>query len=403
MSAEIKTLIIDDREADAEFIRSFLQQMPPDLAFHVAWESDPQRAIGRLAAESFDLVLLDYQMPEMTGLEVLRRIREMHRALPVIMLTGQGNEMVAVEAMKSGAQDYLRKDQLTVPELSCAIMSVLERKRLEDELAERRHALEQDLRMARELQQAFLPQSLPHFAPEQAPDAMGLRVYHRYTPTFAVGGDFFEVLPISDKSLGIFVSDVVGHGLQAALVTAVLRTLIEELKEEAGDAEGLLQNVNDRLHRILRQTTTPVYATAFYLKLDMDAKLGSFSNAGHPPQLHLRRKLGEIVRLFDVSKAGPILGCEEDAAFPAHGFQIDDDDVFLLFTDGIIEVPDAEGEPFGLARLEAAVKEMIDAPPPKLIDHIINAASQHAGAAVFPDDVCIVAVEASSLLVRAAR
>ena len=98
MSAEIKTLIIDDREADAEFIRSFLQQMPPEHAFHVAWESDPQRAIGRLAAESFDLVLLDYQMPEMTGLEVLRRIREMHRALPVIMLTGQGNEMVAVEA-----------------------------------------------------------------------------------------------------------------------------------------------------------------------------------------------------------------------------------------------------------------------------------------------------------------
>src|SRR5436190_15950252 len=125
--------------------------------------------------------------------------------------------------------------------------------------------------------------------------------------------DFFEVLPISDKSLGIFVSDVVGHGLQAALVTAVLRTLIEELKEEAGDAEGLLQNVNDRLHRILRQTTTPVYATAFYLKLDMDAKHGSFCNAGHPPQLHLRRKLGEIVRLFDVSKTGPILGFEEDA------------------------------------------------------------------------------------------
>src|SRR5437667_1655323 len=235
MPAEIKTLVIDDRESEADFIRSFLQELESEFAFRVAWEADPRRAVGRIAAEPFDLVLLDYQMPGMSGLDVLQKIREMNHALPVIMLTGQGNETIAVEAMKRGAQDYLRKDQLTLPALSCAIMSVLERKRLEDELAERRRALEQDLRMARELQQAFLPQSLPHFAPEQAPDAMGLRFYHRFTPTVAVGGEFFEVLPISDKSLGIFVSDVVGHGLQAALVTAVLRTLIEELKEEAGD------------------------------------------------------------------------------------------------------------------------------------------------------------------------
>jgi sigma-B regulation protein RsbU (phosphoserine phosphatase) len=403
MPDEIRTLIIDDSQADIDYVRSILKKAGPEHSFRVTWESDPKRALGRLAQEPFDLVLLDYHMPAMSGLDVLARIREAHRLLPVIMLTGMGNEQVAVEAMKRGAHDYLRKDQMSVPELTRAVIAALERKRLEDELAERRRALEQDLRMARELQQAFLPQSFPHFAPQQPPDAAGIRFYHRYTPTLAVGGDFFDVLPINEHSVGVFVSDVAGHGMQAALVTAVLRTLIEELKDEAGEADRFLGHVNAGLNRILRQMTTPIFATAFYLKVDLDTKRATFSNAGHPPQLHLRRKHGEVARLYDPSKTGPVLGLAEDAVFPSRMVNVDDEDVFLLFTDGIVEVPNDAGEPFGIARVEAAAKQALTAPPAKLIDHVVGAASQHAGANIFPDDVCIVALEAASLLVRAAR
>jgi serine phosphatase RsbU (regulator of sigma subunit) len=403
MPNEINALIIDDSQADVDFLKGILKKASPDHVFKTVWESNPATALGRVAQETFDLVLLDYHMPAMSGLDVLTKIRELNRQLPVIVLTGMGNEAVAVEAMKRGAQDYLRKDQLTVHELMRAVIAALERKRLEDELVERRRALEQDLRMARELQQAFLPQSFPHFAPQQPPDAAGVRFFHRYTPTLAVGGDFFDVLPINEHSVGAFVSDVAGHGMQAALVTAVLRTLIEELKEEAGEADRFLTQVNVGLNRILRQMTTPIFASAFYLKLDLDAKRATFSNAGHPPQLHLRRKHGEIARLFDPSKTGPVLGLTEDAAFPSRVVNVDDEDVFLLFTDGLVEVPDDNGEPFGIARVEAAAKQVLKESPAKMIDHIVNAASQHASANIFPDDVCIVALEAASLLVRAAR
>lgn len=403
MPKEIRTLIIDDRQSDADFITSFFRQAEPERHFHVEWEPNSQRALNRLTAEPFDLVMLDYQMPVMDGLELLPKIRVAHPRLPVIMMTGQGSEQVAVLAMKLGAHDYLRKDQLTLPALLCAVMTVLERKRMEDELAERRQALERDLLMARELQQAFLPQSFPHFAPTQQPDAMGLRFYHRYTPTFAVGGDFFDVLPIDDQTVGVFVSDVAGHGMQAALVTAVLRTLLEELKDHAGNADTFLEEINGSLHRILRQMSAPVYASAFYLKLDMGERRGCFANAGHPPQLHIRRKHADIVRLYDVSKTGPVLGLEERAEFPAHGFAIDPEDVFLLFTDGIIEVPNAEGEPFGITRLESVVRDAVDLPPTKLIDQIVAAAGKHSGAEMFPDDVCLVAVEAASLLQSTVR
>jgi sigma-B regulation protein RsbU (phosphoserine phosphatase) len=281
------------------------------------------------------------------------------------------------------------------------VITALERKRLEDELSRRRRALEHDLRLARELQEAFLPQSLPHFAPSGPPGETGLRFYHRYTPTLAVGGDFFDVLPLDKHSVGVFISDVDGHGMQAALVAAALRTLIEELQEEAGDPGGFLEHINQGLHRILRQTTTPVYATAFYLKLDAGARQLAFSSAGHRPQLHLRRKLGEVAWLHDESKAGPMLGMEEDALFPARTVPLDPEDVFVLFTDGIVDVPNQQGEPFGPKRLEAVVRGVLDAPAPKIIESIVAAVSQHAGETIFPEDVCIVAVEAASLMERA--
>jgi phosphoserine phosphatase RsbU/P len=401
MPQEIKTLLIDDRESDADYVRGFLQKLSSDYTFLTTWESDPTRALFRLTQQPFDLVLLDYQMPTTSGLDVLSTIRQAHRTLPVIMLTGMGDERIAVEAMKRGAHDYLKKDQMNLADLARAIITILQRKRLEDQLEDQRRVSDRDLRMARELQQAFLPQSFPHFAPQQTPDAMGLRFYHHYTPTLSIGGDFFDVLPIDDNSAGVFVSDVAGHGIQAALVTAALRTLIEELKDVAGDPEEFLTEVNSGLSRILRQTTAPLYASAFYLKIDLAEKRASFVSAGHPPQLHLRRKREEVDRLFDKSKTGPALGMEEQAVFPAHATSVDEEDAFILYTDGILEVPNADGEPFGIASLEAIARKLIHESPQRIVEHIVDSANQHAGNAVFPDDICLVAIEASSLMVRA--
>ena len=403
MPREIKTLLIDDRGSDADYVRGFLQKLSSEYTFRTTWESDPTWGLLRLTQEFFDLVLLDYQMSAMNGLDVLSAIRKAHRTLPVIMLTGMGDERIAVEAMKRGAHDYLNKDQLNLADLARAIITVLQRKRLEDELEDQRRVADRDLRMARELQQAFLPQSFPHFAPQQTPDAMGLRFYHHYTPTLSVGGDFFDVVPIDDRSAGVFVSDVAGHGIQAALVTAALRTLIEELKELAGDPEEFLTEVNSGLSRILRQTTAPLYASAFYLKIDLAEKRASFANAGHPPQLHLRRKREEVERLFDKSKTGPALGMEEQAAFPVHATSVDEEDAFVLYTDGILDVTNADGEALGITRLEAVAKQMIHESPQRIVEHIVDTANRHAGDAVFPDDICLVAVEASSLLIRASQ
>ena len=104
--------------------------------------------------------------------------------------------------------------------------------------------------------------------------------------------------------------------------------------------------------------------------------------------------------LHDESKAGPLLGMTEDALFPERTMPLDQEDVFVLFTDGIVDVPNQQGEPFGQKRLETVVRGVLDAPPPRIIESIVAAVSQHAGETIFPEDVCIVAVEAAALLER---
>src|SRR5207248_865042 len=134
-----------------------------------------------------------------------------------------------------------------------------------EELREKNSQLEDDLDMASEIQQAFLPHQFPAFPRGVALEQSALQFHSRYLPTGAVGGDFFHVLPLSETQAGVFICDVMGHGVRAALVTAIQRALIEELMDVAHDPGEFLTRINHALLSILRRTRTPMFASAFYL------------------------------------------------------------------------------------------------------------------------------------------
>jgi sigma-B regulation protein RsbU (phosphoserine phosphatase) len=112
--------------------------------------------------------------------------------------------------------------------------------------------METDLRMATELQQALMPNTYPSF-PLQPDGATALRFYHRYLPASMMGGDFFHIARLSDDTAGICICDVMGHGVRAALITAMLRALIETHATEAADPGRLLTELNNEFTRILKQ------------------------------------------------------------------------------------------------------------------------------------------------------
>ncbi len=205
-----------------------------------------------------------------------------------------------------------------------------------EELRIKNEQMEEDLRMAREIQQSIIPQQYPSFPRSAGPKESALRFCHRYYPTGSVGGDFFNVLALSDTKAGLFISDVMGNGVRCAVVTAIIRALVEELTPLAADPGQLLGHLNRDLRAILKQSGTPLFTTAFYLVADLELKEICYASAGHPKQLLIHRSTNQVELLQSPGgRSSPALGLFESPAFPAMKVEIGPGDLVMLFTDGL--------------------------------------------------------------------
>jgi serine phosphatase RsbU (regulator of sigma subunit) len=246
--------------------------------------------------------------------------------------------------------------------------------------------------MASEIQQALLPQQLPRFPRHSSESA--LNFCSKYLPTRAVGGDFFHILPLSDTKAGVFICDVMGHGVRAAFVTAIQRALIEELVGVADQPGKFLSQINRALLSILRRTRTPMFASAFYLCVDVTTGEMRHANAGHPKPLHVRRMANVVdVLSAENGRPGPALGVFPESTFKTFTTQLDPGDFILLFTDGLLEVEGPSGELYDPERLVAVVRNGLQLPPEKLLEEILADAQKFSADAGFIDDVCIVGMD----------
>jgi len=201
------------------------------------------------------------------------------------------------------------------------------------------------------------------------------------------------VLILSETRVGVFICDVMGHGVRSALVTAVTRGLIEELLPAAINPGQFLSALNKSLLAILKRTRTPMFASAFFLVADVEAGTMTYANAGHPIPLHLRRESKTVVPLAHAeADAGPALGVLEDYDYTTWECPLHEGDLFLLFTDGLVEVARGDDE-YGEERLLEAVARRHAMPAPPLLDDLIAEIKDFGDEKVFEDDVCLVGME----------
>lgn len=399
----IPLLIVEDNPFYADILQRVLPTMDDVLQFEPKCVDTAEKAMLELTSRRYDLVLLDYKLPGLDGLEVLAQIRKLsHEDQPaVIMLTGMGKEELAVQAMKAGASDYLPKDKIDAASLRHAITGALRQRQLEDQVARtteelrlRNDQLEADLQLASEIQRAFLPQHFPVFPPGVASERSALRFHPRYLPSGLVGGDYFDVMPLSDTAAGVFICDVMGNGVRAALVTAILRAEVEELSARAHEPGVFLTEINRALMAALRRSPMPMFASAFYLVADVGRGELRYASAGHPRPLHLRRAAGSVESLaIGSEQTGPALGVFENLEYATYHAPLNAGDLVLLFTDGVFEVEGAHDELFGMDRLREAVQGRAGVPAARLLDEILQEIQEFAVRKQFTDDVCLVGVE----------
>jgi len=254
--------------------------------------------------------------------------------------------------------------------------------------------MEDNLRMAREIQVTMLPQQYPIFPPNVPPDQSAFQFAHRYQPAEAVSGDFFSVNSLSDDEAGVLICDVTGHGIRAALVTAMIRALAEELKPLAHDPGRFLRKLNSDLCNILKTTGSPMLTTAFYFTANWKTGMMRFANAGHPKPLLVRRSEGSIRALANASGHGqPALGLFDDPPYQTTEVQLAPGDLLMLFTDGIYEVQGPNEELYSQERLMADVKNLLEKPTSRLFDELLEEVLAFSINHEFEDDVCLVGME----------
>ena len=229
--------------------------------------TDPQQAVGKTDADFFtkphaDQALADEQ---------------------TILRTGQPMEGIEEsETWPDGSVTWVSTTKMPLRNQSGRVVGtfgisrdITKRKLVELALAERTRQLhkknqqiEDELKMARELQLAMLPQSFPAVSSGSS-EAEALKFFSFFIPSGAVSGDFFDVVPLSETSVGIFICDVMGHDVRAALVTAMLRALVEDFSLKATDPGQVLTEINRALFKVFGQAGTTMFATAFYLVADV--------------------------------------------------------------------------------------------------------------------------------------
>jgi serine phosphatase RsbU (regulator of sigma subunit) len=253
--------------------------------------------------------------------------------------------------------------------------------------------METDLRMATELQQALMPNAYPSFplAPE---GVTALRFYHRYLPASMMGGDFFYIARLSDDTAGVCICDVMGHGVRAALITAMLRALIETHAVEAADPGRFLTELNNEFTRIMKQTGTLVFATVLYCVINIRKRDARFARAGHPAPLHVRRTVREVQTVASgEGSSGPAMGLIPNAQFKTTEAKLAPGDLLLFFTDGVVEVEDKGSRDFGIEGLRQSIRSNLDQPTESLLEAIIRDVYKFADSTVLADDACLVAAE----------
>jgi phosphoserine phosphatase RsbU/P len=203
-----------------------------------------------------------------------------------------------------------------------------------------RERLETEVQLARQIQQTFIPQSLPTYEAWQ--------FAARWRTARQVGGDFYDVIELPNNRLGIFIADVADKGMPAALFMALTRTLLRAAALEMTSPVDVLRRVNDLL---LPDTRQGMFVTAVYGVLDVSSGEFTFVNAGHNPPF-LARGNGEIEKLTRTAIA---LGVIEQPGMQERTISLAEGDMLLLYTDGLTEAFSPAGELFGDERLVDAL------------------------------------------------
>ena len=275
---------------------------------------------------------------------------------------------------------FTEEHQRTMTTLAAQIAIALENARLYEEIERQERRLERDLSLARELQGRLLPQTRPKLA--------HLDVAAKFVPARTIGGDLYDFIPYSMSRLGIVIGDVSGKGAPAAIYAALVSGILRSHAPiEPGPAE-MLSAVNLSLaeRRIEAQFVSLIYAL-----WDDEHKTLTVANSGLPRPIYLHGGKNEVIEA-----TGLPLGLFDEADYDEFRFRMKPGDMFVFFSDGILDARNRKGEMFGRSRVEKLIGECTEKSADCVVDLLFKAVAEHSAGVETFDDQTVVAIRVKS-------
>jgi serine phosphatase RsbU (regulator of sigma subunit) len=365
-------LIVDDNPANVEIFQMRLAANNYDII--TAMDGESGLAMAR--DKQPDLILLDIMMPKMDGLEVCRRLKETPSLpfMPIIMVTAKADSKDIVAGLEAGGDEYLTKP-VDHAALVARVKSMLRIKSLHDRVLEQSGQLKLQLKTATKIQSLFWP-DIPEL------DA-GSHIWALSVPAIYIGGDLYDIIPMPDKSLLVYVADVADKGVPAALIMAALSTKIRSESRVHRDVDKLLETVNNSLHKLISKEG--FFATIVFVRYWPQSGKMQFSMGGHLQPLWITEN--DIKYFPQVS--GISLGIMPDVCYEKKEILLSPGESVILFTDGVIEAENENNEMYGHDRMVGHIKNSKGPPWGKgLTDEI----RQWRGNSVVNDDLTLLEI-----------
>ncbi|MGL5805031.1 MAG: SpoIIE family protein phosphatase [Xenococcaceae cyanobacterium] len=392
-----KILLVDDSELN----RDLLSRQIESLGYLIATASNVEQAIEAIETGAYDLLLLDVIMPKMNGYQVLEKLRNSDwRHIPVIMISALDEIESVVKCIEMGAEDYLPKS-FNPTLLRARLNACLEKKQLRDRevnylsqlaganeeitklnqcLQAENLRLNAELEITRRLQQMMLPKE------EELQKITELEIAGFMQPAEEVGGDYYDVLQEGDR-ITIGIGDVTGHGLESGVLTIVAQTAIRTLLENGqSDPQIILQILNRTVYKNLQRMGSTKNMTLAIL----DYHQGKLTLSGQHEEAIVIRWDGKI-QTFDTIDLGFPIGLQEDIAeFVCRTeIQLNWGDLVVLYTDGVTEAENSEGEHYGLTRLCQVVQKNRSRSAEQIRQLAIDDLRQYIGQQKIYDDITL--------------
>lgn len=344
--AQYKILVVDD-EPDLEHL--VRQRMRRDVRaghYEFVFAYNGVEALEVLNADpDIDMVLSDINMPRMDGLTLLEQMPQVDPDLRAVIVSAYGDMKNIRTAMNRGAFDFVTKP-IDFQDLRVTIERTLEHLKMWREAVASRDklvALQNELRVAHEMQQSILPKTFP--------DEPEYQVFGNMEPAREVGGDFFDIINLENDRIGLAIADVSDKGVPAALFMMSSRTLMKGAAIGRSNPADVLSEVNSLLQE---DNDAAMFVTVFYAEYNPANGVLSYANGGHNPPIVVHAD-GSSTVLPQTN--GIALGVMPDVEYEQNSVTLSPGDALVLYTDGVTEAMNAQNEEFEMERLCSVLSE----------------------------------------------